>query len=189
MRKYVILLMGISALLGCQSSIYSLTQRSLYSPGEFRYAAADKRLHTVLWGNPSNQPDAVFTHRVLTLMQQVNASFEVALVRPTTFASEGGDRPEYQVVVVFNPRHDTTAQALCTATIAAPVLRSDNRIEARMVFCRQAQVLSTSYAVIDALNGSDDPRFEWMIHSLTRELFPQRESRHAARHGLLLFND
>ena len=64
--------------------------------------------------------------------------------------------------------------------------RSGNGLEARMAFCWHTRVLSTSYAVLDELQGPDDPRFGWMIQSLTRELFPQREAHQRDRLGLLL---
>ena len=184
--KAFIFLSAMLGLLGCQSSIYSLTQESLYSPADYRYAAADKRLHTVLWGNPTAQSDEVFNHRVLDIMQAVNTSFEVPLVRPTTFTTGQGDRPDYHVVVAFNPTVDTTPADLCADSIAVLDDQSQTGIEARMAFCWRTRVLSTSYAVVEELQGPDDPRFQRMIHNLTRELFPQRKSRNAREGGLLL---
>ena len=169
MNKALLLLLGLSGLLGCQSSIYSVTQERLYSPGDFHYAAADKALQTVLWGNPSGESDTDFAQRVLTIM--VQTSFDVALVRPARFTTEGGDRPEYQVVVAFNPDDQTTAADLCAKPAPTLAKRSGNGIEARMAFCWHQRVLSTSYAVLDNLEGPEDPRFGWMIQSLTRELY------------------
>ena len=106
MKRIVELIGGVLALAGlasCQPSIYSVTQETAYSPSEYRYAAGGKKLHAVIRGNPFPYPDQQIHQQVVSIMQQVNLSFDTALVRGTSFSLGSGTRPRVSSGGAFQP--------------------------------------------------------------------------------------
>jgi len=168
--------LGVAA---CQNSYYGgITREPVYSPAEFQYAAGGKPLHTAIHGNPFGLPSEQVAAAILAAMQAAGSSFDTALVRPPHFTLAVGARPNYAVRVVLNPADSLQADQICSPEGEIEedgTARSEARV--RMAFCRGPYLLSTSYGRIRGVGDPADPRFQRLIHDLTRELFPHREYR------------
>lgn len=175
----LVALVALTSIVACSSGVYSVTQERAYSPAEFRYAAQDKDLLTIIRGNPFETDDVLFRDAVLAAMQPANWGIDVAFT-PRTRLTERPDesaRTEYFVAVLFDGSDDE-AMEMCRGDGAAS--RSDDAPggeggNARMAFCRDGQVLSMTLAELD--DGITDPldgRFQRLVARLTRELFPHR---------------
>lgn len=172
-------------LTACGPSVYSVTQERLYSPSEYRYAAGGKAVHTVIKGNPFTLPDEALAEQILATMGHASASFDTALVRPATFTTGPGTRPSYRVTLLLNPGPNTQLAALCADPEMLDVDPTREPLQARMAFCRDGTLLSTSHGTMVSVHDPANPHFQRMIHSMTRELFQHREFRRNASKGLL----
>lgn len=179
-------LLAAAGLAACQPAVSSVTQDRAYSPSEFRYAAENKTLATVITGNPFAMPKAAFDGAVLAAMQPVNWGFPLARTPRTRFATTPDETSnlDYRVEVLFAPAEESAA--LCDGTARVQALQRQRPIRARMAFCHRTQLLSTSVGRLDEANGPSDPRFRRMVAQMTSALFPHRDDREDAigEHGL-----
>jgi hypothetical protein len=172
---------GLATLAACSPGIYSVVQERAYSPAEFRYAAQNKDLLTVIRGNPFETEDALFRDAVVAAMQPENWGFDVAFSPRTRLTEQPDDsaRTEYFVAVLFDGSDDE-ALAICRGDDAAPegaTAAGSETSNARMAFCRNGQVLSMALAELDGLTDPFGEPFQRLMARLTRELFPQRDYR------------
>lgn len=175
-----LLLFGF-AVAGCatDADVYSLVQDRAYSPSEFRYAAANKAVRTMITGNPfPSTSDRAAHDAVLGAMQPVNW-YQPLLFTPNAYftdAPKTDHNPRYHVVVALNP--DDTQSGWRTSPCASGAVPSTHgptdSYTVRMVFCRDEAPLSVSHATLAGPTGPDDNRFRNMITRATMELFPQR---------------
>ncbi len=181
MRKLFLIIAVLSPLLAgaCQPEVYSVTQNRLYSPSKFRFAAGAKEVYTVIRGNPFESPDGRVEALVLSAMQRGVQHIDTALVRRPKFTTQPGRaaHPDYRVTLVLNPQEGLEAADLCTEPDGVAIVPGGNDLRARMVFCRGAQVLSTSLGTITGIDDPADPGFRRMIAYMTREFFPHRTFR------------
>ena len=169
------------AVAGCatDADVYSLVQDRAYSPSEFRYAAANKAVRTMITGNPfPSTSDRAAHDAVLGAMQPVNW-YQPLLFTPNAYftdAPKTDHNPRYHVVVALNP--DDTQSGWRTSPCASGAVPSTHgptdSYTVRMVFCRDEAPLSVSHATLAGPTGPDDNRFRNMITRATMELFPQR---------------
>ena len=177
--KHLVALVALAALAACSPGIYSVTQERAYSPAEFRYAAQDKDLLTVIRGNPFETEDALFRDAVLAAMLPENWGFDVALAPRTRLTEQPGvsARTEYFVAVLFDGSDDE-AMDMCRGIGVAsegPSAADGEAGNARRAFCRNGQVLSMTLAELDGITDPLDEPFRRLVARLTRELFPQRD--------------
>ncbi len=181
MSKLPLIVAILSPLLvgACQPAVYSVTQDRAYSPSRFHFAAGAKDLYTVIRGNPFEWSDGRVEALVLSAMQRGVWHIDTALVRRPTFTTRPGPaaHPDYRITLVLNPQEGVDAAALCAEPEAVAIRPGGNDLRARMVFCRGAQVLSTSFGTVAAVDDPADPGFARMIAYMTRELFPHRKFR------------
>ena len=181
MRMQFLIIATLSPLLAgaCQPEVYSVTQDRLYSPSEFRFAAGAKEVFTNIRGNPFGSPDGQFEALVLGAMQRGVQHIDTALVRRPTFTTrrERAARPDYRITLVLNPKEGVGAAEVCSAPDGVAIAPGGGGLRARMVFCRDGRVLSTSFGAITGVDDPADPGFRRMIAHMTRELFPHRAFR------------
>ena len=171
---------ALLAVAACGPDVYSVTQTRLYSPDTFRLAAGGKRLYTIVRGNPFGAPRERTEALVIAAMQRGMLHTDTALVRRPTFTTdaEAAARPAYRVALVLNPAQDIDAATLCGdpgGVALAP--RAGGGILARMAFCHEARVLSTSRGELAGVDDPADHRFRRLIAAMTRQLFPFRDFR------------
>ena len=110
-------------------------------------------------------------------MQPANWWFSTAFTPRTRFTNvtTDGDISPYRVVVSFNPSGAPDPAAYCIPTSdAATKTAMGGSVTARMAFCRDKMLLSTSHGAVDDIDSSTHPRFQEMITRMTMALFPQR---------------
>ena len=176
----LLLLCGV-ALGGCatDAAVYSLIQDQAYSPAEFRHAASNKAVRTVIAGNPFPKSTDRATHdAVLAAMQPVNWYQPLPFTPDAYFtdAPKGEHNAAYHVVVALNP-DDTKrdwAATPCADNATPPTSGPKEDYTVRMLFCREQTLLSVAHATLEGETAPDDPRFRSMITRTTMELFPQR---------------
>ncbi len=174
------LLFGFAAA-GCatDADIYSIVQDRAYSPSEFRYAAANKAVRTVIAGNPFPEvSDRTVHDAVLTAMQPVNWYQPLPYTPNALFTDAPKDphNPRYHVVVALNPDYtqDGWLTTPCASKAQPPTHGPMDAYTVRMVFCRDEAPLSVSHATLTGPAAPGDMRFRGMITRTTMELFPQR---------------
>tara|TARA_Y100000588_G_scaffold181420_1_gene195188 strand:+ start:851 stop:1444 length:594 start_codon:yes stop_codon:yes gene_type:complete len=182
MRRFTstLLLCGL-ALGGCttDAAAYSLIQDHAYSPSEFRHAAANKAVRTVIAGKPFPKATDRATHdAVLAAMQPVNWYQPLPFTPDAYFTDKpkGEHNPEYHVVVALNPddTKDEWAVAPCVNNMVPATNGPKDDYTVRMVFCRDQTLLSLAHATLEGETAPNEPRFRNMITRTTMELFPQR---------------
>ncbi len=178
LRRAAIPLMGSLVLAACSSGVYSVVQKRGYDPAEFRYAAQDKALRTEIHGNPFETEDGAFREAVSAAMQPGHWGFDVIFTPRTRLTDQPDERArsEYFVAVTFDTNLDD-GPALCAGETDSSdgASTAEGIVDARMAFCRDGQLLSTTRGVVQGVAGPADGRFVTMIARMTRELFPQRD--------------
>lgn len=101
------LLCGL-AIGGCSTDadVYALIQDHAYSPSDFRHAAANKAVRTVIAGNPFPEAPKRKAHgATLAAMQPVNWYQPLPFTPDAYFTDtpRGEHNPRYHVVVALNP--------------------------------------------------------------------------------------
>ena len=167
-------------LTGCagEPRVHAVVQDRAYSPSEFRYASQHKALRTIISGNPFPAPDRLVHNNILVAMQPENWWFSEAFTPRTRFTGVPADvdTSPYHVIVSLNPTDRTEPATYCLPPAEAPPTETSTRsVTARMAFCRDTVLLSTSHGTVDDIDGSTHPRFREMITSMTMALFPRRE--------------
>lgn len=181
-RSTSLILLLLLALSGCagEPDVYAVIQDRAYSPSEFKAAAANKAVRTVVAGNPFTQttPMRVTHNAVLAAMQPVNWWQPLPFTPKAYFTDtpKGQHNPRYHVVVALNPDDAGSDwyDAPCAGKGAPPTLEPSENLTARMYFCRDTAPLSLSHGTLPAPTSSDDKRFRRMITRMTMALFPQR---------------
>lgn len=176
--RYVAILILLLSASGCagEPDVYAVIQDRTYTPSEFRFASQHKDFPTVIAGNPFPQTTRQVHDNVLLAMQPVNWWFSEAFTPRTRFTDTPSDGPSpYRVNVLLNPKNDTDPTRYCTKLSAADAIGvNSGKVSARMAFCRDGTLLSTSRGVVEKVEDSTDPRFRRMITRMTMALFPQR---------------
>ncbi len=180
-RSTSLALLILLALGGCtgEADVYSVVQDRAYRPAEFKAAAANKAVRTVIAGNPFRMAPQRVTHdAVLAAMQTVNWWQPLPFTPKTVFTEQprGQHNPRYHVVVALNPDEAQSDwyDAPCAGNGLPPTLAPTETITVRMYFCRDTAPLSLSHGVLPGPATPEETRFRRMITRMTMELFPQR---------------
>ncbi|MEX2617880.1 MAG: hypothetical protein WD767_17460 [Alphaproteobacteria bacterium] len=117
-------------------------------------------------------------NNILVAMQPENWWFSEAFTPRTRFTEvpADGDISSYRVNVSLNPSDSMDPASYCLPPAETPPKETSTRsVTARMAFCRDTLLLSTSHGAVKNIDGSTHPRFREMITRMTMALFPQRE--------------
>lgn len=138
-----------------------------YTPAEVAYAASDRDLRVVVIGNPFGLDPQRFA-RIVT----DNMRHHISGVRTNfTTTPDKTARPDYRVVLAFNPAETFLNSRLCagqpirTAPPGGP-------ITVQGAFCRGGGALSSARGWLDRPMGPEDPDFRSLISDMTFALFP-----------------
>ena len=155
-------LLPVTALAATIGGVDYATQ---YDYREFFQAADGKPFRVVLAGTPfAGVPVETVAGPLLAQMQAARPQPRLTF---TYDAPSERPRPDYRLVLVFDPAGDFGASSVCAG--ATPRLRqgTSGRFNVYAVYCRNDMALSQATAWTEA-TGPDDPR----IGQLFRELFP-----------------
>ncbi|WP_448204762.1 hypothetical protein [Azospirillum sp. sgz302134] len=142
-----------------------------YTASEVAYAAADRDLRVVIQGNPFGMDAQSFGQLVTDNMQN-----RVIGVRTNfTTTPNATARPDYRVVLAFNPAQTTLNSYLCSGQPIA-TLPPGGPIVVQGAFCRGGGPLSSATGWLDRPQGPADPDFKALISDMTFALFPARRA-------------
>jgi hypothetical protein len=167
-------LAAAGALVACTSSSFPVVGGTDYAPqydfGEFYAATNGKTFRVVVDGNPFPQiPVQEMERRLLPIMQanrprpQLTFTYAVPAELP---------RPDYRLVLVFDPANDLGAGRVCAGDVRhrprAP--ETVSRFAVFGVYCRNDQALSQATASTPA-TSPEDPRIGRLFSQLFLVLF------------------
>ncbi|CAO3378478.1 hypothetical protein [Azospirillum argentinense] len=142
-----------------------------YTLSEVSYAASNRDLRVVILGNPFGMDPQTFGPLVTANMQN-----RISGVR-TNFTTTPNQtaRPDYRVVLAFNPAETTLNSYLCSGQ---PLRTSPpgGPIVVQGAFCRGGGTLSSATGWLDRPQGPNDPDFRSLISDMTFALFPARRA-------------
>jgi hypothetical protein len=160
---------------------------SMYTPGEAVYAASDRDLRVVVLGNPFGMDPQDFGRLVTDNMQGRISGVQ------TRFTTAPGQtaRPDYSVVLAFNPAETMVSSTLCSGQ-PIPTKPPGGPIVVQGAFCRGTGflgligqqgfigilgggALTTASGWLDNPRGPDDPAFRALVSDMTFALFPSSQ--------------
>lgn len=145
-----------------------------YSAGEFAYAGAGRDLRVVIAGDPFGGDAAAFGAAVTDAMQGQHWG------QPTNFTTTPGEsaRPNYRVVMLFNPPITLNAVRLCEDEPSAlPTDATGDGIVLFGAFCLGDKGLTAIRGHIAGAAGPADPAFRSLVGQVTNGLFPPERDR------------
>lgn len=165
-------LLGVSALsaVAGAATLGGVNYATQYDFREFYNAVDGKPFRVVLAGEafPGLSPDEVAA-RLLPQMQankprpRLTFTYDMPAERP---------RPDYRVVMVFNPANDLGADSICATGKTRFHPGTPNRLNVFAIYCRNDQALSELTGWTDA-SGPDDPRVGELFKQVFAELFSE----------------
>lgn len=156
------------ALAGCDGSrVVADEPDSAYNFGELTYAAADRDLRVVVQGNPFAADPAELARTVTTTMGKRVHGIRT---NPTT-EPDSSARPDYRVVIVFEPVQPTLNAKLC-AMGPIPTRALGETLTVQAAFCREGRVLTSATGWLPEPQGPNDPRLRHLVGDITSALFP-----------------
>jgi hypothetical protein len=149
---------------GVGGADYAIT----YDFWEF-YAVANRRpFRVVASGNPfPGLPEQESLQRLLPIMQANRPARPRVIFTYDTPAEL--PRPDYRMVLVFDPANDLGAQRACNGEFRHRP-PTPGRLYVFAIYCRSAEVMSQTTAWTEA-SGPDDPRVGAMFSALFQVLF------------------
>ncbi|HEY0833280.1 MAG TPA: hypothetical protein VGE72_05160 [Azospirillum sp.] len=140
-----------------------------YTAAEVAYAASDRDLRVVIHGNPLGGSPQAFARTVTDAMQN-----KIIGVRTNfTTTPNASARPDYAVVLAFNPAETMLNSALCRGG-GIPTKPVGGTLIVQSAFCRAGGALTSATGWLDEPRGLDDPALRELIAGLTFSLFPSR---------------
>ncbi len=172
--QIVAMMFAVGLTAACDYNYRRVIVEPTYRANLFNYAAGGRDLEVETIGNPyfdRDIPGQDFPHFVTASMQGRN------LGQPTNFTTTPGEsaRPNYKVVIVFNPVEPATYRGICEGNVESGPTEEKIRIKA--VFCQGGResgqrVLTGVRASLTATSGPDSEAFQRVMTGITRELFP-----------------
>jgi len=136
-----------------------------YDYREFFTAADGKSFRVVLLGNPF--PAMAIEQVAGQFLTQMQANKPQPRLTFTYDQPSGQPRPDYRLVLMFDPADDMGAYSVCAGVKPRFRANTPGRVYMQAVYCRNDIAMSQTTAWTDAA-GPDDPR----LGELFRQLFP-----------------
>lgn len=171
--RTALLLLVAATVAACDYSHGRSLIRPSYRPALFNYAAGGRDLKVETIGNPfadRGLDDQEIGDFVAASMQGHNWG------QPTNFTATPGEsaRPQYKVVVAFNPVEPATYRAICEGDVRSGP--TADRVRVKAAFCEGVsdgqRVLTGVRASVISEAGPDSSEFQAMMAGVTRDLFP-----------------
>ncbi|WP_448206653.1 hypothetical protein [Azospirillum sp. sgz302134] len=160
---------------------------SIYTTGEVAYAAADRDLRVIVYGDPFGIGPQGFGQRVTDGMQNRITGVQTNF---TTVPNQTA-RPDYDVVLAFNPAQTMVSSYLCSGQ-PIETKPPGGPIVVQAAFCRRTGLfgliggtgilgllgggaMTSATGWLDHPQGPDDPAFKALIGDLTSALFPTEQ--------------
>ena len=160
--------LSLLMLAACASGIGGADYAPQYDFFEFWAATDNKPFRVEIAGNPfPGMSEQEMKQRLLPVMQankprpNLTFTYQVPAERP---------RPDYYMVLIFNPALDLTAAQVCVGQRRLALPLPPGRLYLFAVYCRNDQYMSQTTAWTDA-TGPDDPRVAQMFAVLFQVLF------------------
>ncbi|MBR9972939.1 hypothetical protein [Magnetospirillum sulfuroxidans] len=145
-------------------------------PGGWRSAAAwSSMVHAsasgALWldvhGHPFAAAEGVADAAAAAMTNQL-----VGRQLAFTARRDQAGKPDFRVVLVFNPPANADPRDLCAGVIAtAAAADPGDKITVLAAFCDQSGLLSSVQGWVAKVGGPHDPRFRRLLGQVTRDLF------------------
>lgn len=87
-----------------------------------------------------------------------------------TARREQAARPEFRVILAFNPPAAADPRALCAGRVA-PDQAAAEKVTVLAAFCDQSGLLASVKGWVAKVDGPDDPRFRRLLGQVVRDLF------------------
>lgn len=144
-------------------------------PGGWRSAAVwSSMVHASaqgpLWLEIHGRP---FTEISPSLGDKVAAAMTNQLVgRPLTLTihRDQAPKPEFKVVLAFNPPANADPRDLCTGSVATAAQPGD-KVTVLAAFCDKNGMLASVQGWVAKVQDADDPRFKRLLAQVVRDLF------------------
>ena len=147
-----------------------------YDFAEFFAATDGRQFQVVLDGNPFPGVDpAVVARDLLPMMQAAKPrpALTFTYAEPTP-----PPRPNYRLVLIFDPANDLNADPVCAGTQIRHRPQRPGRFYVYAIYCRNDRMLSYTTAWTQA-TGPTDPRIERLFRELFRVIFSEQQNRWA----------
>ena len=181
-KKEWLLLFAVSAT-GCSPTDAALTP--LYHragvPSTFAYAGG-RDFQTVVVGNPFSLDKEKFETIVTDAMQGRHWG------PPVRFTTKPGDnaRPNYRIVMFFDPPTPSQASALCQDPRRLATERRPDKISVHAGFCVGDELQSEVRARMGVVASPEDPAFRSMVGAVLQTLIPPVDPHRERRFGIPL---
>lgn len=167
-------LAAVAALAACDEGPSTVTPY-MHATGTLDFLAAATRnegpLYLEIGGTPFTAEGDGLEARLIAVMER---AVQTRVLRLTT-EQEAAEDPRFRLVVVFNPDKGELL-AFCTAQPEGGPPLDAARVELRAGFCRGDDLLAAVDGWVVDASGSDDPRFEQLLHQVARDLFARRRN-------------
>lgn len=153
-----------------------------YDFREFWAATDGRQFQVVLDGNPFPGIDpAIVARDLLPMMQSAKPrpALTFTYAEPTP-----PPRPNYRLVLIFDPANDLNADPVCAGTQIRHRPQQPGRFYVYAIYCRNDRMLSYTTAWTDA-SGPTDPRIERLFRELFRVIFSEQQNRFAMADPML----
>lgn len=134
---------------------------------ELVYAASDRDLRTEIVGNPFHSDQATVNAAVTSAM---NGAIQFVRTNFTTTPNKTA-RPDYRMLVVFNPADNPLSSLLCSHGPFQTRPATGN-MQVMVAFCRDSGTLSSATGWISGVTDPNAPAFRSLIMDATRTTFP-----------------
>lgn len=130
------------------------------------YATSDGPMLIQVHGNPFNDDQPGFRRHLAAAMTNQIIGRTIAFTPDHAAAP----RPQFRVVLAFNPPADLDARQLCGGPVAVSA-QSGGRITIMGAFCDTSSLLASVKGWVNDVADADDPRFRRLMGQVTRDLF------------------
>lgn len=134
---------------------------------ELTYAASGRDLRTEIVGNPFHSDQATLNTSVTGAM---NEAIQFVRTNFTTSPNQTA-RPDYRMLVVFNPTDNPLSSLLCSHGPFKTGPATGN-LQVMVAFCRDSGTLSSATGWISGVTDPNAPAFRSLIMDATRTTFP-----------------
>lgn len=143
-------------------------------PGGWRSPATWSSLvhasaHGPVWVQVVGRPfagEGEVADRVVAAMTNQLVGRQVAFTARRDLAA----KPEFRVVLAFNPPANADPRALCAGNVAT-LAQPGDKVTVLAAFCDQSGLLASVQGWVAKVGGADDPRFVRLLGQVVRDLF------------------